>query len=572
MKSRRTDWFSLPAHYWSGDGVRNDLIAGLTLGVILIPQAMAYGLLAGVPPVYGLYAALVPLVIYTLLASTPHVSVGPTALASLLCLNGLTAFAEPGTGTYLIYAVTLAGLTGLIQLSFGLLRLGGLISLLSRPVLSGFVSAAAVLIVASQIKTLLGIDLPSTAHFHQTLMALFTHLGQWQLPTTVMGLGSLVVLMAGRRWLPRVPVLLILIVVTTVLVYAFRLDRAGIVVVASIPGGLPQFALPLTEVSTLLTLLPTALVLALISFVETLSIGNTFAAHHAYYRIRPNRELVALGLSKVIGSFFSAIPSSASFSRSAVVEDAGGRGPLSGIFASLLLLVVLLFLTPFFYYLPLAMLSAIIVFSVVKLFDLAEMRRLWKLAPRELAVLLVTFFFTLFAGLQYGIAGGVLLSLALVFYRAARPHLAELGRVAGTNAFRNVNRFEGAEVDPKMLIVRFDAELYFGNAEYFGDSLLAMADNKGEALEVVILDAHTINDLDTTGLYALEQLHEKLTSRKIDLYLSGVIGPVRDILYNSGLMQKMGAESYFLSIQDAIKHYQGTGDRRSWDFPAVQHD
>ena len=202
------------------------------------------------------------------------------------------------------------------------------------------------------------------------------------------------------------------------------------------------------------------------------------------------------------------------------------------------------------------MLAAIIVFSVVKLFDLAEMRRLGRLAPRELAVLLVTFLFTLFAGLQYGIAGGVVLSLAFVYYRAARPHLAELGRVSGTNAFRNVNRFEGAEVDPALLIVRFDAELYFGNAEYFGDRILAMADRRGKSLRVVIVDAHTINDLDTTGLYALEQLHDKLASRRVDLYLSGVIGPVRDVLYRSGLMQRMGAERHFLSIQDAITHYR----------------
>ena len=566
-----TGYFPLPPDYRRG-GIRDDVVAGLTLGIILVPQAMAYGLLAGVAPVYGLYAALVPLIVYSLLASTPHVSVGPTALASLLCLNGLAAFAEPGSSTYLAYAVVLAGLTGLIQLLFGLLRLGGLVSLLSRPVLSGFVSAAAVLIVVSQLKTLLGLALPTTAHFHRSVLALAEGLPGWHGLTTLMGLGSLIVLAAGKRWWPRGPSLLLLVVTTTLLTYLFGLDRMGIAVVGEVPGGLPALAWPAVDVSVLVRLLPVALVLALISFVETLSIGNSFASRHGYYRIRPNRELLALGLSKIAGSFFGAIPTSASFSRSAVVEEAGGRGVVSGLVAAALLGLVLLLLTPLFYYLPLPMLAAVIIFSVVKLFDLSEMRRLGRLAPRELSVLLVTFVFTLFAGLQYGIAGGVVLSLAFVFYRAARPHLAELGRVGGTNAFRNISRFSEAEIDAALLIVRFDAELYFGNAEYFGDRILEMADARGEGLRAVIIDGHTINDLDTTGLHALEQLYDQLAKREVALYLSGMIGPVRDVLYRSGLMERMGAESHFLSIQDAIRYFYDRGDRNDWGLPAVQHD
>lgn len=546
-------------------------MAGLTVGVILIPQAMAYGLLAGVAPVYGLYAAVFPLLIYTLLASTPHVSVGPTALASLLCLNGLAGIVEVGSAEYLGYAVLLAGLTGLIQFLFGVLRLGGLVSLLSRPVLSGFVSAAAVLIIASQLKTLLGVTMPRTAHLYDTIVELLRHLGGLHWSAAAMGVGTLLILFAGKRWMPRFPVMLPWIVVATLIVYLLRLDLRGIDVIGEIPAGLPAFTLPILDWPTALALLPTALVLALISFVETLSIANNFGSRHAYYRVKPNRELLALGISKMVGSFFAAIPTSASFSRSAVVEESGGRGPLAGLVAVGLLVLVLLFLTPLFYYLPLPMLAAIIVFSVVKLFDLAEMKRLARLAPKELAVLLVTFVFTLFAGLQYGIAGGIVLSLVFMFMRAARPHLAELGRVEGTNAFRNLDRFEGAEVDPALLIVRFDAELYFGNAEYFGDRIMAMAEARGEQLRAVILDAHTINDLDTSGLYALEQLYESLQQRGIDLYLSGVIGPVRDVLYRSGLMQRMGAESHFLSIQEAIRYYYERGGNRDWGLPAVQH-
>ncbi|NJB87049.1 SulP family sulfate permease [Lewinella marina] len=564
-------WFPRPPDYGSPD-VRRDLVAGLTVTVVLIPQAMAYGLLAGVDPVYGLYAALLPLLVYTLLASSPHVAVGPTALASLLTLSGLTHLATPNTPEFLLLAVALAALTGLLQLLFGLLRLGGMVSLLSRPVLSGFVSAAALLIVASQVKSFLGLDMPRTTYLHDTAIQLVAHLDSLHWPTALLGTLTLLALAAGKRWWPRLPVMLIWVVAATGLVYLLRLDQTGIAVVGEVPAGLPAFSTPALDWSVVGELLPVAAVLALISFIETLSIGQALGARHGYYHVRPNRELVALGLSKIAGSFFSAIPTSASFGRSAVLEESGGRSPLAGLVSLVLLAIVLLFLTPLFYYLPVAVLAAIIIFSVGKLLDLEEMQRLYRLAPRELAVLLVTFLFTLFAGLQYGIAGGVVLSLTFVFLRAARPHLAELGRIPGTNAFRNVNRFAAAEVDPELLIVRFDAELYFGNAEYFGDRILDMAEEKGEPLRAVILDGHTINDLDTTGLHALEQLYEGLQSRGIDLYLTGMIGPVRDFLYRSGLMERMGVGAYFLSIQDAIRHFKGQGDPRDWDRPAVQHD
>ena len=564
-------WFARPPDYRAAGGPRRDVVAGLTVTVVLIPQAMAYGLLAGVPPVYGLYAALLPMLVYTLLGSGPHVNVGPTALASLLCLNGLSGMAEPGTDDYIVLAITLAFLTGLLQLAFGVLRLGGLVSLLSRPVLSGFVSAAAVLIVASQVSGLLGLGMPRTAYLYDTLVAFARHVANVHPLTALFGAGTLLLLPAGRRWAPRLPTMLLWVVAATVLVWALRLDRAGLAVVGEVPAGLPNLTLPLVDGGTLLDLLPVAAVLALISFVETLSIGNALSARHGYYHIEPNRELLALGTAKVAGAFFAAVPTSASFGRSAVLEESGGRSPLASLVTVSLLVLVLLVLTPLFYYLPVPVLAGIIIYSVGKLLDVEEMRRLYRLAPRELAVLLVTFVFTLFAGLQWGIAGGVVLSLAFVFLRAARPHLAELGRIPGTNAFRNVNRFTEAEVDPELLIVRFDAELYFGNAEFFADRILSMAEGRA-GLRAVILDGHTINDLDTTGLYSLEQLHEKLRHRGVAFYLTGMIGPVRDVLFRSGLMQRMGVESHFLSIQDAIRYHRGEDPGRNWDLPAVQHD
>lgn len=563
-------WFPHPSDYRK-NGLLPDLVAGVTLGIILIPQAMAYGMLAGVGPVYGLYAALLPMAGYALLASSPHVAVGPTALASLLCLNGLMGLAAPGSGQFLSYAVLLGGMIGIIQLIFGLLRLGGIVSLLSRPVLSGFVSAAAVLITVSQLDVLLGIDLAKTEYFHEKLFALARKMPDLHLPSAGLGAGALLLMAAAKRWLPaRFPTMLVLIFLTTALVSLA--GRAwGIKTVEDIPPGLPAFNIPEITIGSVRDLLPVALVMALISFIETLSIGKAFADNHAYYRIFPNRESVALGIGKIAGAFFQAIPSSASFSRSAVLEENGGRTAISSIVAMILLGLVLLFFTPLFYYLPIPVLAAIIIYSVRNLFDLQEMKRLWRLAPKELATLLITFFFTLFAGLQYGIAGGVLLSLVFVFWRAARPHLAELGRVPGTNAFRNRKRFAEAEIDPTVLLVRFDAELYFGNADYFRDQLEALIRNKGPQLRAVILDGHTINDIDTTGLFTLSRLFESLEKKNIPLYLCGMIGPVRDKLFHSGLMQRMGAQHNFLSIQSALQHLNDASGDRGWDAPAVQH-
>lgn len=563
--------FPIPENYGK-TGWLADLLPGLTLGIILVPQAMAYGLLAGVDPVYGLYAALVPLVVYSFLASTPHVSVGPTALASLLCLNGISGLADPGTPEYLGLAILLAALTGVLQLLFGLLQLGGITSLLSRPVLSGFVSAAAVLITFSQLDALFGIPTERTTYLHESILELLRNVQGWDPVTAILGVGSLLLLFAANRWLPaKFPAMLMLIFVATLAVWGVG-EGWGVTTIGDVPAGLPEFKIPKISWPLILDLLPVAIVLALINFIETVSIGKAFSPKHQYYRVHPNQELIALGLSKLAGSVFQGIPTSASFSRSAVVESSGGRGPLSNIFAAALLILVLLFLTPLFFYLPVTVLAAIIIFSIRKLFDFGEMKRLSKLAPKESVTLAITFLFTLFSGLQWGIAGGVLLSLTFVFWRAARPHLAELGRVPGTNAFRNVKRFVEAEVDPTVLIVRFDAELNFGNAGYFRDQLERLADARGTALRAIIIDAHTINDVDTSGLFALNQMLENLKQQNVELYLCGVIGPVRDMLFRCGLMQRMGVDRNFLSIQDALQHVNGNHPGQDWGRPAVQHD
>ncbi|MEL6141540.1 MAG: SulP family inorganic anion transporter [Bacteroidota bacterium] len=397
-------WFPFPTDYSSID-LRNDVFAGLTVGFLLVPQAIAYAILAGVPPVYGIYAALVPMLIYSLLGSTPHVSVGPTALAGILALSSLSGFAQPADPEYMRLIFLLAALTGVVQLLFGVLRLGVLVNFLSRPVISGFVSAAAVLIAFSQVKPLFGIDLPRTSYLHNTILAIGQNFGSIHGPTALASVLCIIALIVLRKWAPKWPGILLLLVAATFLTAFFRLDRIGLSILGQLPSGFPAFILPDFGSRDVLRLLPAALVLGLISFVETLSIAKTFSESFDYYRVDPNRELIALGSSKFIGSFFQAIPTSASFSRSAVSVRNGTRTMVSSLI-SIVLVAAATFITPWFYYLPLPLLAAIIILSVKGLFDWKEMVRLWRLDKKDFAVLAVTFLVTLFGGLQFGIAAG----------------------------------------------------------------------------------------------------------------------------------------------------------------------
>ncbi|MEM9261537.1 MAG: SulP family inorganic anion transporter, partial [Bacteroidota bacterium] len=317
---RPPQWLPFPPVYGKAE-VRRDIIAGLTVGILLIPQAMAYAMLAGVPPVYGIYASIFPMLAYAFLSSSPHVSVGPTALASILALSTLGQIVPVESSTYLNHILVLAGLTGLVQLNIGTLRLGVLISFLSRPGISGFVSAAAVLIAFSQLKGLLGLSVERTTYFHQTLAQLWQKIGTLDGATALVGIGSILLLLASKRWLSKWPGTLMVIILVTALTAVFNWSDAGLAVVGDIQGGLPTFFLPEVDLSIIQLLFPAALVLALISFVETLSIGKKLSENHGYYRISPNRELIALGGSKLIGAFFQAIPTSASFSRSAINEQ-----------------------------------------------------------------------------------------------------------------------------------------------------------------------------------------------------------------------------------------------------------
>jgi len=325
-------------------------------------------------------------------------------------------------------------------------------------------------------------------------------------------------------------------------------------IVGEVPGGLPAFQTPLLSLEAIGNLMPLALTICLISFIESLAIAKALAARHKTYRIDTNQELLALGISKIGSAFFQSFPTTGSFTRSAVNEEAGARTGMSSIFAAILVSIALLFFTPLFYYLPKALLASIIVVAVIGLVDYKEAFRLWKTDRRDFLTLITTFCITLTLGIQIGVAAGVVLSIALLIYRSSRPHVAVLGQLPETRYFRNVTRFEHAIQYPDKLILRFDAQLYFGNAEFFRETIERLSADKGDSLKYVILDAASISDIDSTGVHTLHEVVSFLRGRGITFVMTSVIGPVRDVLTNTGLLSEIGESQIYLNVYEAISH------------------
>lgn len=564
MNIRRFFPFSEWLPEYSQQYARKDLLAGLTVAVMLIPQGMAYGLLAGLPPVYGLYSGLVPLFLYAFLGTSRQLSVGPTALVSLLVLSGISAFAEPGSEEFVQMAILTAGMAGLIQLILGFMRLGFLINFLSEPVISGFTAAAAIIIAMSQLKNLLGVPLSRSNRVGMLIRDLIEQWGTFHGPTVIVGLAGIVVLVLLRRWKRSFPGALLLVVLGIVSVRAGDLDERGLAIVGAIPPGLPSLRLPTLDWATGRQLLPTALTICLISFIESLAIARFIQRKHKNYRIRPDQELLALGFSKVGGAFFQAFPTTGSFTRSAVNDQAGARTGMASVFAATFLGITLLFLTPWFYDLPKALLASIIIVSVTGLIDIRQARYLWRADRRDFFTFLATFLLTLFLGIQLGVLVGVIISLSFMLYQNARPHMAVLGRLPDTRHYRNVDRFTEAEMESDILVFRFDAQLYFGNADYFRQTVQQFVEEKGEELHLFVLDASNMHDIDSSGVNALLDVLKFLDQRGISCSIAGAIGPLRDRIHRYGILERIGEDHFFLSIADAIDAFRNEAGRQGW--------
>ncbi len=533
-----------------------DFISGLTVGIMLVPQGMAYALLAGMPPIYGLYSGLIPIFLYGLFGTSRQLSIGPVAISSLLVLAGISKLAEPQSESFIALVILAGLLIGIVQIGMSFLKLGFLVNFLSHPVVAGFTSAAAVIIAISQLKYILGIDIPRFGHFYQTLEYAAFHLQETNLPTLMIGVAGILIILLFRKISRKIPGALMVLAIGILVVKIFGLDRFGVDIVGNVPKGLPGFSFPDFNLENVKAVLPTVFVVTIIEIVESIGIAKVLEAKHQNYIVRPNQELLALGISKFGGAFFQSIPTSGSFTRSAINSDSGAKSGLSSIITAVLVGLTLVLLTPVFFYLPKTILAAIIMVAIAGLFAFKEALFLWKVYRSDFYMLLLTFVVTLVLGIGQGVLAGVLLSLILVIYRSSTPHMVVLGKLPETTYYRNISRFPKALQRDDALIVRFDAPLYFCNASFFKESIRNFIKQKGDKLKLLLLDASSIQDIDASGLDALKEMIDQSKNQNITFYISGVIGPVRDLLFKAGLMEGIGSKNQFMHVHDAMEFYK----------------
>ncbi|MBS9462847.1 solute carrier family 26 protein [Flagellimonas sp. 389] len=539
----------------------NDFIAGATLGVLLVPQGMAYAMIAGMPPIYGLYAALVPQVVYAITGTSRQLAVGPVAMDSLLVAAGIGALQLSKIEDYVAAVIFLTLIVGSIQLLLGFLKMGFFVNFLSKPVINGFTSAAAILIALGQLKHILGITVEQSSKLHILVANTMANITGANYYALGLGAGAMLVIFLLNKISKRMPTPLLAVVIGILVVFFFGLEEKNIRIVGEIPRGLPLFQMPDIQLGELGQLLPIALTVAIFGFMESISIAKTIEEKHPEYELDANQELRALGLSNLLGSFFQSFPVSGSFSRTAINDQAGAKTGMALIFSALFIACTLLFLTPLFYYLPNTVLGAIIIMSVVKLVNFHYPIMLYKQRKDEFLLLMITFLMTLFIGLMEGILLGVLFSLFLLVYRISNPHIAILGRIKNTEYFKNINRFDNIEVEADKLILRFDAQLYFGNKDYFKKELYRQIEKKGLGLKYVILNAEAINYIDSSAALAIERIVSDLRTRNIQFFIAGAIGPTRDIFFSSGLINSIGKKNLFARTFEAVTYCSDQKER-----------
>lgn len=541
-----------------------DLIAGIIVTVMLIPQGMAYALLAGLPPQIGLYASIVPLLIYGIFGTSRTLAVGPVAMVSLLVASSISGLEPQTMADYILLAGTLAFVIGVLQLGLGLLRAGFIVNFLSHPVLSGFTSAAAIIIGFSQMKNILGFDIPRTPHFHETLLHIAQNITQTHLPTLAMASLGIAILLYFRYLLgdhlaklgiPQswvVPLTktapLVVVIIGTLLVWSFNLDAIGISIVGTVPSGLPPITSPSFVADDLQRLLPIALTIALVAYMEGISVAKALASKRRQ-KVDPNQELVAIGLANISTAFTGGYPIAGGFGRSMVNFISGAHTGMSSIITGVLMLLSVLFLTPLFTYLPNAILAAIIVVAVINLIDIKTVKHTWQYSKQDFISLAVTFIAVLEIGIENGIIVGAVTSLALYLWRTSQPHIAILGRINETEDYRNILRHE-TTTHPKIIAMRVDESLYFPNAQYLEQVVLAsIADNPD--VEHFILVASAINFIDSSALDVLETLADALDANGIHFYMAKVKGPVMDRLRKIGFVEHIGEDNFFLTAYEA---------------------
>lgn len=542
----------------------NDLVASVIVTIMLIPQSLAYALLAGLPPEAGLYASIVPIMLYTVFGTSRALAVGPVAVVSLMTAAALSNIVEQGTMGYGIAALSLAGLSGVILLAMGIFRLGFVANFLSHPVIAGFITASGILIATSQIKHILGIDADGH-NLPEVVMSLVRHLPDTNWITALIGLSAIGVLFWVRSGLAaflqryRLPKgfasvavkagPVAVVVATTLAVWLLGLADNGVKIVGAVPQSLPPFTLPSLSPSLIGQLLLPAFLISIIGFVESISVAQTLAAKKRQ-RIDPDQELIGLGAANIGASLTGGFPVTGGFSRSVVNFDAGAETPAAGAFTAIGLTIAAVGLTPLIYFLPKATLAATIIVAVLSLVDFSILRRSWAYSKADFAAVLATILLTLGVGVEAGVSAGVVLSILLHLYKSSRPHIAEVGQIPGTEHFRNILR-HNVITDPRIVTLRVDESLFFANARFLEDKIYDRV-TADTGIEHVILQCSAINEIDFSALESLEMINARLSEMNVRLHLSEVKGPVMDRLQRQHFLDELNGE-VFLSQYEAVQ-------------------
>lgn len=545
------------------NSLTNDLVAAVIVTIMLIPQSLAYALLAGLPAEMGIYASIVPIMLYAIFGTSRALAVGPVAVVSLLTAAAVGNIAQQGTPEYIAAALTLAFMSGVFLVALGLFRLGFLANFLSHPVIAGFITATGIIIAASQLKHIFGIN-ASGHNLLELVQSIFEHLGEINWITLAIGIAAMTFLFWVRKGLK--PVLLnfglnrrmadivakagpvAVVVITTLVTWGFNLGNQGVKLVGDVPQGLPPLTMPSFSMDLWTSLIGSAILISIIGFVESVSVAQTLAAKKRQ-RIDPDQELIGLGAANLGAAFTGGYPVTGGFSRSVVNSDAGADTPAAGAYTAVALAFASLFLTPLVYFLPKATLAATIIVAVLSLVDFSILKKTWNYSKGDFAAVALTILITLGMGVELGVTAGVVISVLIHLYKTSRPHIAIVGRVPGTEHYRNILRHE-VVTHENILTVRIDESLYFANARYLEDSIYDLVADRSELMHVVLM-CPAVNAIDMSALESLEAINERLKSIGVNFHFSEIKGPVMDALKRTDFLEHLTGK-VFLSQHQAI--------------------
>jgi SulP family sulfate permease len=561
-------WPSIPllkqAKNYNRSKLGSDLIASAVVTIMLIPQSLGYAMLAGLPPQYGLYASIMPIVVYSIFGSSSTLSVGPVAIASIMTASALSSVTQAGIVSYIEGAIILALLSGVFLMLLGILRFGFIANFLSHSVVAGFITASGLLIALSQMKHLLGVQV-SGHTFFTVAESLLSMLSKTHVATAIIGVGSVIFLLLARKYSAKglaycglsaytantlskvAPV--VGVVVTTVVVAVMGLDQKGVAIVGEIPSGIGQLGLPSLNLEAIKALILPAIFISIIGYVESISVGRTLGAKRQE-KIVANQELIALGGANVASGLMGAFPVTGGFSRSVVNFDAGAQTQFASIYTAIAIAIASFFLTPFLYFLPIAMLAATIIVAVLSLVDFSVVRHAWKFSKSDFYAIAMTIVLTLLLGVEAGVASGIIASIILHLYHTSRPHVAEIGLLPNSEHFRNVNHYK-VETIPQITSLRIDESLLFSNVNYLEEYIDAIVHSRPNT-QHIILHCGAINSIDLSALEMLEALNTRLLRSAIRLHLSELKRPVKNLLDKINFFDRLGG-TLFLSQYEAYK-------------------